>query len=105
MTSTRYHMRYHTRHHTFSLSLTWVDHNTMHYHKSNVLPHTIPYIFTQFSMILGLFETCYHMYKIYKNLQIYKKMYINILFKKLMVTRGNPLQITPKQTNHRENIL
>ena len=28
--------------------------------------------------------------------QIYKKMYINMFFKKLTVTRGNPLQIAPK---------
>ena len=33
-----------------------------------------------------------------------KKMYINIFFKKLMVTRGNPLQIAQNQTNLWENI-
>ena len=52
--------RYHTRYRTFSLSLTWVGYSAMHYHNFNVLPHTIPYIFTQFSMVLGLFATRYH---------------------------------------------
>ena len=35
---------------TFYLSLTWVDHKATRYHSFNVLPHTIPYLFTQFSM-------------------------------------------------------
>ena len=54
--------RYHTRYRTFSLSLTWVGHNAMHYHNFNVLPHAIPYIFTQFSMVLGLFATRYRQF-------------------------------------------
>ena len=85
-------MRYHTHNHmcyrTFSLSLTWVDQHAMHYHNFNVLAHTIPYIFTQFSMVLGLFATRYR--------QIYKKMYINIFFINLTITHGNALQIAPK---------
>ena len=32
----------------------------MHYHNFNVLPQAIPYIFTQLSMVLGLFATRYH---------------------------------------------
>ena len=52
--------RYHTRYRTFSVSLTWVGRNTMDYHNSNVLPHAIPHIFTQFTMFLGLFATRYH---------------------------------------------
>ena len=65
ITSTRYHTRYHTRYRTFSLNLKWVGHNAMDYHNFNVLLHAIPYIFTQFKMVLGLFATRYH--------QIYKK--------------------------------
>ena len=75
---------------------TWVGHNAMRYHNFNVLPHPIPYIFTQFSMVLGLFATRYR--------QIYKKMYVNIFVKEMTVTRGNPLQITQKHANLRENI-
>ena len=42
-------------------------------------------------MVLGLFETGYHalLTNLFKNLYQY-------FFKKLMVTRGNPLQIVPK---------
>ena len=57
--------RYHTRYHTFCRSLTLVGHNAMYYHNFTVLPHTIPYTFTQFIMVLWLFETRYR--------QIYKK--------------------------------
>ena len=46
----------------------------MRYHNFNVLPHTIPYIFTQFSMVT------LHYRQIYK--KMYKKMYINIFFEK-----------------------
>ena len=58
---------YHTRYCTFSLSLTWVDHNGMHYHNFNMLPHAIPYIFTQFSMVFGLFATRYHSLRVETN--------------------------------------
>ena len=44
----------------------------MRYHNFNMLPHTIPYIFTQFNMVLRLFATRYH--------QIYKKILIYIFF-------------------------
>ena len=59
ITLTRYHTRYHTRYRTFSLNLTWVDHNATDYHNFNVLSHAMLYIFTQFSMVLGLFTTRY----------------------------------------------
>ena len=66
--------RYHMRHRTFSLSLTWVDHNAMRYHNFNVLLHALPYNFSQFSMVWGYLQrvtTRYH--------QIYKQ-YILIIF-------------------------
>ena len=75
ITSTRHHMRYHT----FSLSLTWLGHNAMHYRNFSLLPHTISYIFTQFSMVLGQFATRYH--ALLSN--IFKKVYINIFLKKI----------------------
>ena len=56
ITSTRYHMRYHT----FSLSLTWIDHNGRGYHNFNVLPQALPYIFSQFSVVWGPFAMGYH---------------------------------------------
>ena len=64
----------------------------MHYHDFNSLPHVLPYIFCQCSMVWGLFATVY--YALPSNLQ--KKMYINIFKKKTMVTCGNPLQIVPQ---------
>ena len=76
ITSTHYHMRYRT----FSLSLTQVRHNSMHYQNFNVLPHTIPYIFTHLSMVLGLFATRYHDL-------VHKKVLICISFINVMVAR------------------
>ena len=64
----------------------------MHYRNFNLLPHVLSYIFCQFTMVWGLFETVYH--ALLSNLQ--KKMYINIFKKKTMVTCGNPLQIVPQ---------
>ena len=90
-TSTRYHTRYHTRYRKFSLSLTYIGHNGTHYHNFKALTHALLHIFSQFSMVWGLFATVTTRYR-----QIHKKMYINIFFKKLTVTRGNPLQIAPK---------
>ena len=51
ITSTRYHMHYHMRYHAFSLSLTWIDHNATRYHNINELLHTLPYIFSNFSLV------------------------------------------------------
>ena len=62
-TSTRCHTRYHMRYRTFSLSLTWLGHNATRYHNFNVLPHAIPYIYTQFSIVweyLQRVTTRYH---------------------------------------------
>ena len=99
ITSTRYHTRYDMRYHTRSLSLTWIGHNAKLYHNFNVLLHVLPYIFSKFSMVWGYLQrvtTRYH--------QIYKKIYINIFFKKMTVTRGNALQIAQNQENFRKNI-
>ena len=60
--------RYHTHYRTFLLGLTWVDHNAMRYHNFNVLPHALPYIFTQLSMVWGFLERVTMCYR-----QIYKK--------------------------------
>ena len=84
ITGTRYHKRYCT----FSLSLTWVDHNAMHYHNFNVLPHATTYIFAKFSLVLGIFATCYH--------EIYKRNAYQYFFKKSELNRGNALQINSK---------
>ena len=42
-------------------SLTWIGHNAKCYHNFNALPHPLPYIFTEFSMVWGLFATGYHL--------------------------------------------
>ena len=39
---------------------TWIGHNSVCYHNFNTLPHTLPYIFSQFSMVLGIFTTGYN---------------------------------------------
>ena len=99
ITSTRYHTRYHMRYHSFSLSLTWIGHDTKRYHNFNVLLQALLYIFSKFSMVWGYLQrvtTRYH--------QIYKKIYINTFFKKMTVTRGNALQIDQNQENFRKNI-
>ena len=90
ITLTRYHIRNHTRYHTFALSLTSVGHSEMHYHNFNVLPHVC--VFTQFSMVLGLFATRYH--ALLSNLL--KKCILIFFLKKLTVTHGNALQIASK---------
>ena len=90
ITSTRYQTRYNMCYRTFSLSLTWVGHNAACYHNFNLLPHEMPYIFTQLGMFWGYLQRVTTRY-----CQIYKKKCILIFFlKKLTVTRGNPLQIT-----------
>ena len=60
----------------------------MHYQNFNVLPRTIPYIFTHFSMVLGLFATRYH-----DLVHFFKKSIDMHFFYKL---HGNTLQISPK---------
>ena len=91
ITTTRCHTCYHARYRTFSLSLTLMDHNGTHYHNFNALPHALPYIFSQFSMVWGYLQWVTTRYR-----QIYKKMYIKTFLEKLVVTRRNPLQTAPK---------
>ena len=75
ITSTRYHTRYHTHYRTFSLNLTWVGHNATRYHNLNLLPHVVPYIFTQFNMVWGYLQRVTTRYR-----QIYEKICILIFF-------------------------
>ena len=91
----RYHKitRYHKRYHTLSLSFTWIGHNATCYHNFNELPHALPYIFSQCTMVWGYLQGCLFG-------AIYKK-YIN-KFEKMMVT--NTLQVAQNQGNLRENI-
>ena len=52
--------RYHTLYHACSLSLTGISHNATRYHNFNTLPHALPYIFSQFRMVWGLFTMGSH---------------------------------------------
>ena len=47
---------------------TWIRHNTTCYHNFNALPHTLQYIFSQFSMVWGDLQQVTTRYR-----QIYKK--------------------------------
>ena len=82
--------RYYTRYRRFSLSLAWVAHNVTHYHNFKVLPHQ--YHTFSLSFILWFWGYLQRITTSYR--QIYKEKCISIFFKKLMLTRGNPLQIT-----------
>ena len=103
---------------------TWMLHNATCYRNFDVLPHALAYIFSQFNMgmqRITITLTCYHMrYHTFSfslawfgvicnalprvSVTFTKKMYISIFFKKLTVTRGNPLQIAQNQANLRENV-
>ena len=63
--------RYHTRCRTFSLSLTWLGYDATRYHNFNVLPHTLPYIFSKFNMVCDYLQRFTARYR-----QIYKKISI-----------------------------
>ena len=56
---TRYRKLYHTCYHTLSPSLTWLGYDVMCYHNFKMLPHMLPYIFSKFSMVLGLLAKRY----------------------------------------------
>ena len=75
--------RYHTRYRVFSLSLTFLGFNATRYHNFNALPQALPYIFSKFSMVWGYLQRVTARYR-----QIYKKIYINIIFQKITVSRG-----------------
>ena len=79
----------------FQTPQTWLGHNTMRYHDLNVLPHALPYIFSEICLILGYLQ------RVTVN---FLKKYIYIFFINLTVTRGNPLQIAQNQENIRENV-
>ena len=53
---------------TFQTLHTWVGHNATRYYNFNMLPHAIPYIFTQFSMVWGYLQGVITRYR-----QVYKK--------------------------------
>ena len=99
ITSMRHHKGYQTRYHAFSLSLTWLGFNATCYHSFKVLPHALPYIFSKFCMAWGYLQRITTRYR-----QIYKKIYINIVLKKITVTRDKALQIAQNQANLGENI-
>ena len=67
VTSSFYHTRYHMHHRTFQPSLTWIGHYPTSYHNFNALLHPLPYIFSQFSLVWGLFTTGCHQIYIKKN--------------------------------------
>ena len=59
-----------------------------------MLPHLLPYIFSQFSMVLG-FGGLQRVTTRYRQFS-FKKVLIYIFLITLTVTSGNPLQIAPK---------
>ena len=61
-----------------------------------MLLHVLPYISSQFRMVLGYLQRVSTRYR-----QIYKKTYTKIFLKK---NDGNLLQIAQNQANLRENI-
>ena len=73
-TLTRYRMRYCK----FFLSLTWLDYNATRYLNFNVLRHALQYI----SLSLAWFGVICKALPPTRYRQIYKKIYINIFFKK-----------------------
>ena len=61
---------------------TWIGHNATSYHNFNALPHALPYVFSQLSLVWSYLQRGTTRY-----CQIYKKIYIKIFSKKLTVTR------------------
>ena len=80
---------------TFQTLQTWRDHNATRHHNFNVLLQTLPYNFSQLTMLWS-----YLQYVITRYRQIYKK-YILIDFLK---NDGNALQIAQNKANLREKI-
>ena len=78
---------------------TLIDHNATLYPKLNALPLASPNIFYKICLVLGNCQRDAMRYR-----QVYKwYIYIPFFLKKMMVTRGNPLQIAQNQANLREN--
>ena len=85
-----------TRYRTFYLSWTWIGHNETFYHNFNLLPHALPCVCSQYSIVSGYSQRITARYR-----KIYKYIYIYINIKK---NDGNELQIAQNQKNLRENI-
>ena len=41
---------------TFQTLHTWIGHDAMQYHDFIMLPHALPYTFSQFSMVWGILQ-------------------------------------------------
>ena len=83
----------------FQTPKTWLGQNATDYHDLNVLTHALPYIFPEICLILGYLQRITARYR-----QFFLKNSIYIFFINLMVTRGNPLQISQNQENLTENV-
>ena len=57
----------------YQILQTWIVRDATRYQNFNALPHALPYIFSQFSMLWGYLQRVTTRYR-----QIHKKMYINI---------------------------
>ena len=64
-----------TRYRTFSLTLTWVNHNATCYRNFNVLVHALPYIFSQCIMVWGYLQHVTARHRQIYNIYIYVYKY------------------------------
>ena len=79
---------------TFETLQKWIGHNATYHHNFNMFLHTLPHIFSQFTMVWGYLQCFIMRYR-----QIYKN-HILIVFLK---NDGNLLQIAKNQGNLRKN--
>ena len=77
---------------------TLIDHNATLYPKLNALPLASPNIFYKICLVWAIVNgmPCV-------TVKFINDIYIPFFLKKMMVTRGNPLQIAQNQANLREN--
>ena len=68
---------YHTRYRTFSPSLTWIDDHATRYYNSNMLPHALPNIFSQFTMVWSYLQ-CVTVKCVTRYRQVHEKIYIKL---------------------------
>ena len=83
----------------FQTLQTWIGHNATRYHNLNVLPHALPYIFSEIFLVWGYLQrvtTRYHQFFL-KNLNIY-------LFINFKVTCGNLPLIAQTHSKPRKNV-
>ena len=66
-----------TRYRTFSLTLTWVNHNATCYRNFNVLVHALPYIFSQCIMVWGYLQHVTARYRQIYNIYICIKIFFS----------------------------